>query len=118
MKFLQYLALLGVASAVKVESRPKPNLLTKVKAAWLDELDDDQAQEFKDWLVYELTDGHMNSITKPEFHDQLINFEEWHNLPPMSARAWVALDREYDAIDSNSDGEVTIKEFLERYLQI
>ena len=105
MKFFHLLALVGVASAMKLSSH-NTHMLSSIKHAnknalrrvqtknfikqrW-ENLTDEQEQEIEDWVVEELTTGE-GTITKEEAHDAIVAFGEKHGFPPLPEEFWVEL---------------------------
>ena len=118
MKFFHLLALVGVASAMKLSSHnthmlssikhANKNALRRVQAKnfikqrW-DNLTEAQEKEIEDWVVEELTTGEM-TITKAEAVAAIKAFGEKHGFPPLPEEAWEALDAMFDEVDTNGDG--------------
>ena len=97
MKLFHLLALVGVASAMKLSSH-NTHMLSSIKHAnknalkrvqtknlmkqrW-ENLTAEQEQEIEDWVVSELTTGE-GTITKEEAHDAIVAFGEKHGFPPL-----------------------------------
>ena len=124
MKFFHLLALVGVASAMKLSSHnthmlssikhANKNALRRVQAKnfikqrW-ENLTEEQEQEIEDWVVEELTTGEM-TITKQEAHDAIVAFGEKHGFPPLPEEAWEALEAMFDEADLNGDGAIDLAE--------
>ena len=124
MKFFHLLALVGVASAMKLSSHnthmlasikhANKNALRRVqtknfiKQRW-ENLTPEQEKEIEDWVVEELTTGEM-TITKQEAHDAIVAFGEKHGFPPLPEEAWVELEAMFDAADLNGDGAIDLAE--------
>ena len=124
MKFFHLLALVGVASAMKLSSHnthmlasikhANKNALRRVqtknfiKQRW-ENLTDEQEQEIEDWVVEELTTGE-GTITKEEAHDAIVAFGEKHGFPPLPEEAWTELEAMFDQADLNGDGAIDLAE--------
>ena len=124
MKFFHLLALVGVASAMKLSSHhthmlssikhANKNALRRVqtknfiKQRW-ENLTDEQEQEIEDWVVEELTTGE-GTITKQEAHDAIVAFGEKHGFPPLPEEAWTELEAMFDEADLNGDGAIDLAE--------
>ena len=126
MKFFHLLALVGVASAMKLSSHnthmlssmkhASKNALRRVqtknfiKQRW-ENLTEAQEKEIADWVESELTTGEK-TITKQEAHDEIVAFGEKHGFEPLPDEAWDELDAMFDAADTNGDGALDLEELM------
>ena len=126
MKLFHLLALVGVASAMKLSSH-NTHMLSSIKHAnknalkrvqtknlmkqrW-ENLTAEQEQEIEDWVVEELTSGD-ETITKEEAHAAIVAFGEKHGFEPLSEEDWEELEAIFDYVDSNGDGEIDLEELM------